>query len=231
MTLQSVAKTIQVLEALRDSPEGRASVSDLSRALDWSRAATHQYLSSLAEVGWLIQNAKREYLFSPRTAVFARFAVQFSQVPVAVSEEMTRLVGSLNEPISYAMLNGNEAIIVERREPKRPFAISQALEPHLDLHTSASGLALLAYDSRVNAIHREGLEETLNDVRARGYAESHSHWLGDMVDVVAVPIMLREECMGVVSVIAPSGRLDLDLARESMLDARARLESRLGAEA
>ena len=231
MSLQSVSKTILVLEAFLKFEGGRTSVSDLARLLGWSRAATHQYVSTLAESGWLMQNDKREYLLSPRAAVFGRFAIEYSAVPAEISRAMVSLVEQLNEPISYAVLNGNEAIIVERHEPRRPFAISQAMEPHLDPRTSASGMALLAFDIHLDPTRWAGLEAELDEARERGYTETHSDWLGDAVDAVAVPIMLHGECLGALSVIAPAGRMDMPHARNTLCEARRSVERELEASA
>lgn len=227
MSLQSVSKTILVLETFLKFPDGQASVSVLARELGWSRAATHQYVSTLAEVGWLQQNERRDYQLSPRAAVFGRFAIEHSGIPAEVSRAMESLVKELNEPISYAVLNGNEAIIVERHEPKRPFAITPAAEPHLQLTSSASGTVLLAFDTHVDVSRTEGMEAALAEVRTVGYAESHSEWMGDVVDVVAVPVLARGECLGAVSVIAPSGRMDMPTAREALLAARLQVEREL----
>lgn len=224
MSLQSVSKTILVLETFLKFPDGRTSVSSLARELGWSRAATHQYMSTLAQAGWLQQSENREYQLSPRAAVFGRFAIEYSGVPPELSAAMKSLVESLNEPISYAVLNGNEATILERHEPKRPFTIVRGNEPHLELRTSASGMVLLAYDAHVDESRREGLEETLTEVRAQGYAQSHSEWLGDIVDVVAVPIMSRGECLGALSVIAPEGRLDIAKAVTELKASRVEVE-------
>lgn|SRR5699024_5773494 len=223
MSLQSVSKTILVLETFLKFRDGLASVSQLARELGWSRAATHQYVSTLAEVGWLVQNERRDYQLSPRSAVFGRFAIEYSGVPPQVSQAMEELVDTLNEPISYAVLNGNEAIIIERHEPKRPFSMNA--EPHLELKTSASGMVLLAFDAHVDRSRFTSMTSTLDEVREQGYAQSHSEWLGDVVDVVAVPIMSRGECLGALSVIAPEGRLDLPLARKELLATRAAVEA------
>lgn len=227
MSLQSVSKTILVLETFLKFADGRSSVSNLARELGWSRAATHQYVSTLAEAGWLQQNERRDYQLSPRAAVFGRFAIEHSGIPAEVTRAMESLVKELNEPISYAVLNGNEAIIVERHEPRRPFSITRAAEPHLQLTSSASGTVLLAFDTHVDSSRTEGMETALAEVRTRGYAETHSEWLGDVVDAVAVPIMSRGECLGAVSVIAPSGRLDMPTARKALLAARGEVEREL----
>lgn len=225
MSLQTVSKTVKVLEAFLLFEGGRASVSGIARELGWSRAAAHQYVSTLAEEGWLQQDEEREYRLSPRAAVFGRFAIEFSAIPPEVSRRMEPLVQQLNEPISFAVLNGNEAIIVERHEPKRPFAITQAAEPHLELRSSASGMVLLAFDAHVDHSRFADMSDRLAEVRANGFAQSHSEWMGDVVDVVAVPIMSGSECLGALSVIAPAGRLDIPTAREVLLRSRQEIEA------
>lgn len=227
MSLQSVSKTILVLETFLEFEGGKSSVSNLARKLGWSRAAAHQYLTSLAEARWLVQNEKREYLLSPRAAIFGRFAIEYSGVPPEIARAMNRLVEELNEPVSYAVLNGNEAVIIERCEPNRPFAISRRMEPHLDLHTSASGLTLLAFDAHVDSSRLQGVEAEIEKVRERGFGETHSEWLGDMVDVVAVPVMSSRECLGVLSVIAPEGRMEMESARTALRAARVEVEREL----
>jgi len=227
MSLQSVSKTIQVLESFLKFDEGQSSVSELARELGWSRSSTHQYASTLAKAGWLVQNEKRDYQLSPRAAVFGRFASENSGVSPEVTGAMMSLVEVLNEPISYAMLNGNEAIIIERHAPKRSFAITTAVEPHMNLLTSASGMVLLAFDAHSSEGRRAGKEEELQVIRAQGYAETHSEWLGDLVDAIAVPIMSNGECLGALSVIAPAGRMDLPNARAALAAARAEVEQQL----
>lgn len=228
-SLQTVTKTIKVLEAFLGFEGGRTSVSRIAKELGWSRAAAHQYVSTLAAAGWLQQDEEREYRLSPRAAVFGRFAIEYSAIPPEVSRRMEPLVELLKEPISFAVLNGNEAIIVERHEPKRPFAITQAAEPHLELRTSASGMVLLAFDAHVDRARFADMAERLAEVRANGYAQSHSEWMGDVVDVVAVPIMSERECLGALSVIAPEGRLDLPKARDTLIASRDDIEAEIAA--
>jgi DNA-binding IclR family transcriptional regulator len=139
---------------------------------------------------------------------------------------MEELVEVLQEPISFAILHGNEALIVERREPRRPL-IHRNLERHLDL-ASASGQVLLAFDRRA----RQGLEPELaalaDEAVAKGYGEIRNHeWMGDEVEAVAVPIIRGERCLGALSVIAPAGRMSIPDAVSELLGARARIEEAL----
>lgn len=223
--LQTVTKTIAVLEALLKVDQDRVGVTEIAEELGWSRAATHQYLSSLAAAGWLQQDASRKYVLTSQAAIFGRFAVRHAGVPPELPPVMRELVQELSEPISFAVVSGAEAVIVERQEPQRPFAIHRDAERHLSLHTSASGLVLLAFDAHLEYRGSEDeLGASLEAVRAQGHCHRHSKWMGDVVDAVAVPIMARGNCLGALSVIAPEKRMDVPRAIEALTAARARVE-------
>lgn len=223
--LQSVMKTVSVLETILRLNRSEFGVSDIARSLDWSRAATHQYLSSLLAAGWLQQTEGRKYELTAQAAVFGRFAVEHAGIPPELPRTMQELVDELSEPISFAVLNGNEAVIVERYEPQRPFAIHRDAERHLRLRHSASGLVLLAFDPYASREIDSETEDRVRSVHAQGYARTHSEWLGDVVDAAAVPILSGEKCLGALSVVAPQNRLDMDRAIAALKDARSRTES------
>lgn len=225
--LQSVLKTVSVLEAILRLNESRVSVSEISQTLGWSRAATHQYLSSLLAAGWLQQTAGRKYELTAQAAVFGRFAVAHAGVPPELPRAMEELVNELSEPISFAVLNGNEAVIVERHEPQRPFAIHRDAERHLRLRHSSSGLVLLAFDHYASREMNPETEERIQSVRMQGYAQTHSEWLGDVVDAAAVPIMSGEKCLGALSVVAPEKRLVMEKAISALKATRARIEQQI----
>jgi DNA-binding IclR family transcriptional regulator len=225
-TLQTVVKTIDVLEALSQEGAEAVSLARVAEVLQWSRAATHQYLASLARAGWLEQDSDRRYRLGYGAVLFADAVAQKSGTPPVILRTMEELVDVLQEPISFAILHGDEALIVERREPRRGL-IHRNPERHLDL-ASASGQVLLAFDPRA----RQGLTPELaalaEQAARRGYGEIHNHeWMGDEVEAVAVPVMRGARCLGALSVIAPAGRMSIPDAVSELLGARARIEKTL----
>ncbi len=225
--LGSVVKTIKVLESflrLGDRPIGPTQV---ATELGWSRASTHQYLTSLVEAGWLQQNATREYQLTGRASLFGRYAVSHASAPLPLLPVMDELVQQLGEPISFAVLSGASAVIVERREPRRPFTIRHELDRSMRLTESASGVALLAFDRRAPEELRKAIRDEVEQVRAQGFVYHQGEWLGDIVEAIGVPILQQGECLGALSVIAPNGRMDVEAAIEALKDARIAVEAQL----
>ncbi|WP_162230821.1 IclR family transcriptional regulator [Leucobacter japonicus] len=228
-TLQSVEKTIRVLEVFPQFDRPLVTLSEVAEALGWSRPATHQYLTTLVHCGWLQQDTKRQYRLSVRAATFGRFATAHAGVPEAVTRRMHALMQRLEEPISFAVRNGGSALIVERVEPQRSLAVRREAERQLPLG-STSGHVLLAFDPHATAEEQAPHIDAIQEIRERGYSVHRAVWMGDAIEVVAVPILQGEECLGALSVIAPEGRMNLDDAITEMVDSRRAIEADLAAQ-
>jgi len=225
-TLQTVVKTIGVLEMLSREDADSVGLARVAEVLGWSRAATHQYLSSLVRANWLEQDADRRYRLAHGAVLFAEAVAQKIGTPPVILRVMDELVEVLQEPISFAVLRGNEALIVERREPRRSL-IHRNPERHLNL-ASASGQVLLAFDPRARQGLPPELAELVDETERKGYGEIRNHeWMGDDVEAVAVPVLRGSRCLGALSVIAPVGRMSIPDAVSELVSARARIEAAL----
>lgn len=227
IALQTVVKTIRVLEALVQINERAVGPSRLALELGWTRAAAHQYLASLAEAGWLQQDNDRKYLLTGNASVFGRFTIERAGAPTALVSAMPRLVERLNEAVSFAVLNGEEAVIIERYEPRRSFAVQPDAERHMKVTESASGRVLIAFDPRASESLLRAVGDQLESIRRKGFAYHRGEWLDDIVEAVAVPILRGSECLGALSAVAPDGRMDVNGAVETLLDARKDIETAL----
>ncbi|MEW1822978.1 helix-turn-helix domain-containing protein [Arthrobacter sp. NPDC080031] len=227
IALQTVVKTIRVLEALVHMNEPSVGPSRLAQELGWTRAAAHQYLASLAEAGWLQQDADRKYQLTGKASVFGRYAIERAGAPAQLVSVMPALVDRLNEAISFAVLNGEEAVIIERYEPRRSFAVQPGAERHMKVTESASGRVLIAFDPRAPESLIRAIEDQLEPIRSKGFAYHRGEWMDDIVEAVAVPILRGTECLGALSAVAPDGRMDVDDAAKVLLSARKDIEAAL----
>lgn len=225
-TLQSVEKCVRVLETFMQFRSATATLSEVADALGWSLPATHQYLATLAHCGWLQQDAKRHYRLSVRAATFGRFAATHAGIPEVVTRQMRALVEKLGEPISFAVRNGDGALIVERFEPQRPLSVRREAERLLPLG-STSGQVLLAFDRHATEDETRPYAEAIEEIRAQGYSVHRAVWMDDAIEVIAVPVLQSGECLGALSVIAPEGRMALDRAIEELTAARRIMEEEL----
>ncbi|RWZ46060.1 hypothetical protein ELQ90_16375 [Labedella phragmitis] len=224
--LQTALKTIEVLEVLSRFGAQPASLGSIAEALGWSRAATHQYLTSLSRTGWVEQDQERRYRPGSGAVLFARSIVELDFLPHPITDAMDELVDVLKEPISFAVLHGEEAVIIERREPRRSL-IHRNPERYLSL-VSASGQVLLAYDRRAQALRTPQHEQLIAEVERTGHGEvRNKSWMGDDVEAIAVPVMRGDWCLGALSVIAPAGRMSLPDAAAELKSSAARIEQAL----
>jgi DNA-binding IclR family transcriptional regulator len=223
--LQTTLKTIELLEVLTRFGT-HAPLASVAEALGWSRSATHQYLASLARMGWVEQDHERRYRLGSGAVLFARSIVELEFLPHPITDAMDELVDVLKEPISFAVLHGEEAVIVERREPRRSL-IHRNPERHLSL-VSASGQVLLAFDRRAQALRSPEHAALIEEVERTGHGEvRNTSWMGDDIEAIAVPVMRGDWCLGALSVIAPAGRMSLEDAASELKKAARKIELEL----
>lgn len=228
-TLTSAVKMLRVLEAVADTTT--PTVTAVAAALGWSRGVVHQYLVTGVRSGWLARHGE-QYVLSTKACAIGSAALAALGLTAAVRAQMHALVNALNEPISFAILDGDHPRIVERVEPDRALQVRRSSEEQrMRVGTSASGHVLLAYGGPElrDSLRGAGIvlppEERYRQVRADGFAIIHGRWSGDDVTAVAVPIFSGGVCRGALSAITPSGRTDENLMRDHLCRARDDIEN------
>lgn len=227
-TLTSAVKMLRVLEAVADTTT--PTVTEVAAALGWPRGVAHQYLVTGVRSGWLARHGE-QYVLSTKACAIGNAALVALGLTAAVRAKMHALVGALNEPISFAVLDGDHARIVERVEPDRALQVRRSSEERIRISTSASGQVLLAYGGLElrDDLRAAGIvlppEERYRQVRADGFATIHGRWSGDDVTAVAVPIFSGGVCRGALSAITPSGRTDENVMRDHLCRARDDIEN------
>lgn len=218
--LSTGLKILQVIDAVADYKNG-VGVSDLARVLGWSRNVTHQYLTTGVAADWLVQDENQKYSVGFHAAVVARNASSHGRIRSLLLAEMNDLVKIVNAAVSYAVLDKETPIVIDRVEPDRAIQVRSGLESRFSLRTSASGQVFLAHSpGLIESADVDGEDEELRAIvhRVKTYGASlvHSRWLGDEITAVASPVFLRGHCVGALSVIMPATRGD-EVAVEAAL--------------
>ena len=222
-TLVSAQKMLVVLEIVASAAQ--PTVSEVAKSLGWSRGVAHQYLVTGIRSGWLVRDGDT-YVLSTKACAIGNAASAAVGLTVAVRAEMAKLVKAIHEPISFAVLDGDGARIVDRVEPDRALQVRRTSEERMSVKTSASGQVILAHqDAHTRARMRMQGVDLLDDafyrqIRLDGYAEIQGQWGGDDVTAVAVPVFTTGKCHGALSAICPSGRTDPDLMRSHLCASR-----------
>jgi DNA-binding IclR family transcriptional regulator len=229
--VQTSDTTFRIVEALHE--DGGATVTGLANRLDLAKSTVHDHLSTLERRDYVIKRNRRYHLGlrfldhgtkvktsrdfdSAARPVLKRLAAETKVAAWAIVEEHGYAVG-LERAI------GDEFTISAPRVGRRSH-----------MHHQAGGKAILAYlpDDRVHEVIEEhGLpkatDRTITDeevlfaelerVREEGFAED----AGEAIEgfgSISVPVLVRGEVRGAISVAGPTNRLFEDRERDRYVD-------------
>ncbi|MBL3698865.1 IclR family transcriptional regulator [Leucobacter luti] len=221
--LQTGVKMLAAIDAMSRESAG-TTVSALAELMGWGRATAHQYLQTAVAAGWAYQDKNQAYRLSFHVAEIAAKVNPAEEIRPTLLPVMQRTVDALGAPVSFAVLEQNSPIIVERVEPMRAMFIRRGFEARVSPRSSASGQVLLAFSPPTvrHSLAQEGeaLEDAVYDeIRERGYAVVHSQWLGDLITAVAAPVFRGGVCVGALSVIVERGAQTDELLIAAMIEA------------
>ena len=219
--LTTAARTVEVLETVRE--RDGATVAELTAALDLPKSTVHDYVKTLAEVGYLTVE-DGEYDLSLRFLAHGAYVRDHVALANVIEPYLEDLATRTKETVWYIVEEGGEAVYVEGATGDNALQPYASVGTRSDLHSIAGGKAILAWlpDERVDNIvadrglerrtprtitSREELEEMRERVRERGYALNR----GENIEgwrAVASPIVVDETLYGAIAVAGPENRLD-----------------------
>lgn len=229
LPLTTVARAFEILEFVRES-EG-ASVGAVADEFDLPTSTAHDYLTTLAELGYL-NRRNGEYDLSLAFIDHGTYVQSERAFGDVVQPYLERLADETGETVWYIVEERGEGVYVKRasgRDALQPYA---SIGTRSDLHSIAGGKAILASlpDERVDRIVEDrGLEEhtprTITDraeleemrerVRERGYALNR----GENIDgwrAVASPVVHGDRLYGAIAVAGPENRFRGDYFEETL---------------
>lgn len=223
--LRSVGTALDVLECFAvDSSLG---VSDVARRLGVAKSTAHRVLTTLASRGFVEQDASGCYrlglhLYELGMLSHARNGLRHVALPV-----MRAVAEQTGHTVNLGVPDGADVVYVERIESPDGVRILGHTGRRQPAHCTSSGLVIAAFNPAVDQERRhagfppkargtirraEDWDRTLAEVRHRGHAVLHS---GSFVDAssVAVPIRVRGQAIGSISVLGPTPLIEPDTRR------------------
>lgn len=184
--LQTVSKVMQVLDLFSlESPEW--SVGEAARTLGYPKSSVSELMSSLAERRLLYRVGKGRYRLGWRIFELSQTLLQTAEFRVEARRVMEEMVGRWREIMHLAVLDGVQAVYVEKLQPTPAVKILVSWAgARLPAHCSGVGKVLLAYSPweniSVNLKHMgmpkltpntitdlDELARELERIRERGY--------------------------------------------------------------
>src|SRR3989304_3319691 len=204
--VNAVHRGLQILELLADQKKSW-STSDISRRLKIPKSTASYLLHTLLARGYLRREDNGHYQLSMKMLALGSQAVHGVEVRDVALPILRRLVAETQITGHLAVLEGSEAIYIERVPSPGFIQIDPWAGPRMPLHSTSSGKALLAFlpDEQAEGLLRTAglprstpktimsfprLKQELKKVRETGFAlDNEENTVG--VRCVAAPIFDR----------------------------------------
>ena len=176
--VKALLRALDVLEVLAVS-DGPLTVGEIAARTGSSRTATYNVVTTYEIRGLLRRDAQNRYLLGWGLFELGESARSHSDLSDAARPVVEDLAESTGETVLLGVLDQGSVIYVEKAESRRSIRMVEAPGRRLPLHESATGLVLLAHAApafRESYLAHgglpEGLAETAEEIRVRGYATS-----------------------------------------------------------
>ena len=200
-TVQSVVRALTLLDALGDS-RGEVGVADLSKQVGFHVSTTHRLLATLIAQGYARQSPETgRYALGAKAFHLAESYLGQLDLRRAVRPTLERLSHETGETANLVILEGGEALYLDKVESPQSLRIFSRIGRRAPLHCTAAGKVLLASHSRqkVDALLGQRPLEALT----RSTITSRSQLRGELEKIYEQGFALDiEECEAGASCIA-----------------------------
>jgi DNA-binding IclR family transcriptional regulator len=229
--LSTVERAMRVLEDLADEQQG-LSVSELARRLDTNKSIVVRILTTMEKLGYLFREKQTQcYRLTYRIANLALRQLGRSGLSDQCAPVLQGLADRTGEHVRLAVIEADHPVWIHAISGlQRQLRIDPVYGHEVVLHSHAAGKAWLMTldDAEIDRVcgNRKifpaqtkytittlrGLKDDVAEARKRGFAISYEeNELG--VAAVAAPILIedinkRRRCVGVISLAAPTSRMD-----------------------
>jgi IclR family pca regulon transcriptional regulator len=204
--VQGLQRGFAVVKAFSADGGRRLTVADVASRTGLTRAVARRYLLTLQELGYVVHDGSH-FALTPRILDLGFTYLATVDVANIAQPYMERIVHTLRESCSIAVLDGRDAVYVARVAAKRIMSINLVVGSRLPAHATSMGKVLLAHlppaqldeffaagplrrlTSRT-IVEEADLRQALEQVRARGWAFADQE-SEDGVRTVAVPLFDR----------------------------------------
>lgn len=186
-SVPAVGRALAIFELLARS-KGGLTLAELTRRLSLPKSSTHCLLLTLERCGYLRRNeSTSRYMFGLKLFSLANMAVSGIKLREQAAPFLRSLMEKTGLTVHLAILEQNEAVLIEKVEPPGSFKLATWLGKRMEAHCTSTGKALIAFlpETELDRLIREHglprhnentigrarrLKEHLAQVRSLGYA-------------------------------------------------------------
>lgn len=224
MTVKSAARVMDVLDVLRDYPDG-LSLQELCNQMDIPKSSMHELLYTMTERNYLVQTENKKYSLGFKLIELGLASLDKVNVYQIAKQHMVKLVDLIEETVFMSVCVDDEIVYVNRMDCSRSVRTNVTLGDHKPMHCTALGKSFLAYMSSQEVervVQRKGLPaftsrtitdykvlvKELENVRARGIACDNQE-IEEGLTCIACPIFdYSGKVIAAISVAGPTDRME-----------------------
>jgi len=245
--IQSLSRAIAILDCFTVE-EPQLGVREVARKTAMSVSTVGRLLASLNALGLLSQDSgSRLYRMGPKVMAYNMVYTSTLDIRGSARPMLEELFRLTNETVSLYVLAGEQRVCADCIESSERLRVVVRVGEHMPLHAGSAGKALLAFMppeeverilsrplERMTAktvVSKEGILRELKQVRANGFATSHSERFEDVIGVAAPVFDGRGMVVAALNVAGPSQRFtDQSVAklRPRLLDLAQKISRLLG---
>lgn len=223
--ISSLAKGLRVLELLAEKQALK--VSDVARHLGQNRAASHRFLATLKQLGYVEKDENDRYRLTFRVLELGMKVANRNEILRIVRPYMNEISLAFNETVNLGYFDGRDILHLDKIDSKEVLRMDSELGSRAPAYCTALGkmlLALLPVEEREEYIQkrrlvshgpntitsRKQLRQEIQRVRERRYAVDDEE-LAPGLRCVAAPVFDHTgRAVYAISVSGPAVRMTLE---------------------
>lgn len=219
----SLERGVRVLELL--ARQGPLSVSEVASHLRMHRSASHRFLATLKDLGYVVQDPSSRYRLSFRLFELGMATVNAIGITQVARPFLEELANLSNETVNLGHWDGKEIIYIDKVKSREVLLMDLAIGARVPAYCSALGKAILAFrpDAEVRAFLKatplkpltprtttdpEKLIQELEEIRHLGYAVDREEMVTGLYCVAAPVFDYTDHPEYAISVSAPTARMN-----------------------
>lgn len=227
--LTTVQRAFEIVEILWKRTG--ATPSELAARLEIPQSTVYDYLQTLQAMEY-VTRIDGEYRLSYKPLAIGARVKYRSRLFRVARGELQQVVAETGEVADVNVEDSGRAVILHYERGEQALDLGMYPGMRIPLHTHASGKAILAHlpPERVEEIIAThglkamteetitsvaSLTEELEQIRADGYAVDWDQQVTGM-GVIAAPILVDDDVLGAVGIVAPSDRVQHEPYREQL---------------
>lgn len=218
--VQTAGKTLQLIEEIDELDGG--TLGEIVKATEMPKSTTHDYLQTLRELGYVIEE-KGEYHLTSKFLELGEKRRRRMDIYQSARSEIERLAEEVEEYASLLIEENGAGVLLDYDAGDEALHLDMYVGQRYPLPITAPGKAILAHlpeERTVSILDKHEIpaatQNTITDpellwqefekIRERGYAvDDEEHIQG--VRAVSVPIICRKTVLGAITLGGPVQRL------------------------